>query len=168
MQTLKTHPHSPKVSISLYVTTGEPSASDSEEQQQPPRIPTTVEVSEKAEPRGGDATTVQVAAAVPTDLEKGTISDTKLIVRRDSQDSGNSNSSSSSSSDNNTDMVTSKGRPDVAALVREAVAATTRDQRVLVAACGPAGLLRIVRDTTASLITRDGPGVELHCEQFGW
>lgn len=60
------------------------------------------------------------------------------------------------------------GRPDVAALIRDAVAATPRSQRVLVAACGPDGLMRVVRDTTARLITGDGPAVELHCEQFGW
>lgn len=60
------------------------------------------------------------------------------------------------------------GRPDMATLIREAVRSTPPRQRVLVAACGPDGLMRIVRDTTASLIRGDGPGVELHCEQFGW
>lgn len=60
------------------------------------------------------------------------------------------------------------GRPDTATLIREAVSSTPAHQRVLVAACGPDGLMRVVRDTTASLIRGDGPGVELHCEQFGW
>lgn len=60
------------------------------------------------------------------------------------------------------------GRPDTPSLIREAVASTPRNQRVLVAACGPDGLMRVVRDTTARLIVGDGPGVELHCEQFGW
>jgi hypothetical protein len=60
------------------------------------------------------------------------------------------------------------GRPDVASLIRDAVRTTPRNQRVLVAACGPDGLMRVVRDTTAKLIVGDGPAVELHCEQFGW
>ena len=40
--------------------------------------------------------------------------------------------------------------------------------RVMVAACGPAALMRCVRDETARAIGGDGPAVELHCEQFGW
>ena len=60
------------------------------------------------------------------------------------------------------------GRPEMATLIRQAVEGTPSNQRVLVAACGPDGLMRVVRDTTARLIQGDGPGVELHCEQFGW
>ncbi|KAK4142059.1 ferric reductase NAD binding domain-containing protein [Dichotomopilus funicola] len=60
------------------------------------------------------------------------------------------------------------GRPDTATLIRDAVRTTPRNQRVLVAACGPDGLMRTVRDTTARLIVGDGPAVELHCEEFGW
>ncbi|TGJ81668.1 hypothetical protein E0Z10_g7105 [Xylaria hypoxylon] len=60
------------------------------------------------------------------------------------------------------------GRPDVEALVREAIRSMGKDQRILVAACGPTVLVNTVRNTTASCITVDGPSVELHCEQFGW
>lgn len=73
----------------------------------------------------------------------------------------------SSTADDHRDVLKS-GRPDTATLIREAVRSTPTNQRVLVAACGPDGLMRVVRDTTASLIRGDGPGVELHCEQFGW
>jgi hypothetical protein len=66
------------------------------------------------------------------------------------------------------DYVVTAGRPDAASLIRDAVSTTPRNQRVLVAACGPDSLMRVVRDTTAKLILSDGPGVELHCEQFGW
>ncbi len=62
----------------------------------------------------------------------------------------------------------SSGRPDTATLVLNAVRSTPAEQRVLVAACGPAGLMKVVRNTTAKCIRGDGPGVELHCEQFGW
>lgn len=60
------------------------------------------------------------------------------------------------------------GRPDAATLIREVVGSTPATQKVLVAACGPAGLMKVTRNTTASVIRADGPAVELHCEQFGW
>lgn len=75
--------------------------------------------------------------------------------------------SGSSTADDHRDVLKC-GRPETATLIREAVRSTPTHQRVLVAACGPDGLMRVVRDTTASLISGDGPGVELHCEQFGW
>ncbi|KAI1639996.1 ferric reductase NAD binding domain-containing protein [Biscogniauxia mediterranea] len=60
------------------------------------------------------------------------------------------------------------GRPDTEMLIKEAIDSVGKDQRILIAACGPAGLLKVVRNTTASCIRVDGPAVELHCEQFGW
>ena len=60
------------------------------------------------------------------------------------------------------------GRPDTASLIKEAVQSVAKDQRVLVAACGPTGLIEVVRDTAASCIRANGPAVELHCEHFGW
>lgn len=62
----------------------------------------------------------------------------------------------------------SSGRPDTATVIFDTVGSTPADQRVLVAACGPPGLMRVVRNTTAKCIRGEGPGVELHCEQFGW
>ena len=59
-------------------------------------------------------------------------------------------------------------KPDVASLVRGAVASTDSSQRVLVMGCGPEALMSAVRQGTADSIKVDGPGVELHCEQFGW
>lgn len=60
------------------------------------------------------------------------------------------------------------GRPDIEAAVRQAILSVGKDQKVLIAACGPTGLISKVRNTTASCIKVDGPSVELHCEQFGW
>ncbi|KAI1428595.1 ferric reductase NAD binding domain-containing protein [Xylaria sp. FL1777] len=60
------------------------------------------------------------------------------------------------------------GRPDIETSVREAILSMNKNERVLVAACGPPGLVNVVRNTTASCISVDGPSVELHCEQFGW
>jgi predicted ferric reductase len=59
-------------------------------------------------------------------------------------------------------------RPDVAAIIRDVVESTPKGERVLVIGCGPENLMTLVRNTTAGLIRTAGPGVELHCEQFGW
>lgn len=59
-------------------------------------------------------------------------------------------------------------RPNVPNLIRSEIDQTPVDKRVLVMGCGPDGLMRAVRDTTAKCIRGDGPAVELHCEQFGW
>ena len=67
-----------------------------------------------------------------------------------------------------TDIPLVYGRPDTESLIREAVQSVAKDQRVLIAACGPTSLIEEVRDTAASCIQANGPAVELHCEQFGW
>ncbi|UNI15677.1 hypothetical protein JDV02_002188 [Purpureocillium takamizusanense] len=59
-------------------------------------------------------------------------------------------------------------RPDVSALIRRAVDETPAHRRALVLGCGPPGLMKQVRNTTAGCIRSDGPSVELHCEKFGW
>ncbi|KOS20434.1 putative ferric reductase transmembrane component [Escovopsis weberi] len=59
-------------------------------------------------------------------------------------------------------------RPDVPCLVRTAIEGTPPDRRILVMSCGPEALARDVRNTAAACIRRGGPGVELHCQQFGW
>ncbi|KZZ91122.1 Ferric reductase, NAD binding protein [Moelleriella libera RCEF 2490] len=60
------------------------------------------------------------------------------------------------------------GRPDVPALIRDAVSQTSSHERVLVSGCGPDKLMNQMRDTTVDCILADGPSIELHCEQFGW
>jgi NAD(P)H-flavin reductase len=60
------------------------------------------------------------------------------------------------------------GRPDVEALIKDVVAKAGKDERVLIAACGPEGLMWSVRRTAAGCITAGGASVELYCEQFGW
>jgi hypothetical protein len=60
------------------------------------------------------------------------------------------------------------GRPDVEALIKDVVAKARKDERVLIAACGPEGLMWSVRRTAAGCITAGGASVELYCEQFGW
>ncbi|KAI1337517.1 ferric reductase NAD binding domain-containing protein [Xylariaceae sp. FL0016] len=66
------------------------------------------------------------------------------------------------------DIPTTNGRPDIADLIKSAVDAVDLEQRVLVAACGPKGMTKVVRSTTARCMTVKGPPVELHIENFGW
>jgi predicted ferric reductase len=70
--------------------------------------------------------------------------------------------------DSSTSLEILHGRPDVETLIKDVVAKAGKDEKVLIAACGPEGLMRSVRRTAAGCITVEGPSVELHCEQFGW
>ncbi|KAK7723173.1 hypothetical protein SLS63_008946 [Diaporthe eres] len=194
LNTLRTHEHSPKVNVSLYVSTAP--AHDSAEQRRgsvlitdirqmhrvtttssdeasdrSPSIPTgDHELNEKALKRGILTTTTKGKGhnTTSSDAEKdrtGPASHQRMPS--DESLATTYSAGGSSVADDHRDVLKS-GRPDTATLIREAVRSTPPNQRVLVAACGPNGLMRVVRDTTASLISGDGPGVELHCEQFGW
>jgi predicted ferric reductase len=197
LNTLRTHEHSPKVNVSLYITAAP--ANDSAEQRrgsvlvtdirQMHRAPTTSssyrasersltrpsgdnDMSEKALERG-----ILTTKTIENEGNDATTADSEKAMglsphqQRSASDSSLSTAYSAggwtAAADEHRDVLKS-GRPDTATLIREAVRSTPRNQRVLIAACGPNGLMRVVRDTTASLITADGPGVELHCEQFGW
>lgn len=60
------------------------------------------------------------------------------------------------------------GRPEIRETIQSAVARATPAQRVLVVGCGPSSLMKDVRNAVGASIHPGGPGVELHCEQFGW
>jgi hypothetical protein len=62
---------------------------------------------------------------------------------------------------------TEHGRPDFHAVIGKVVDESTVDHRVLVAACGPGGLVDGVRDAVKRNTKKSGPGVELHVEAFG-
>lgn len=208
LQTLKTHPHSSKVNVSLYVTKAASSsipsrAHSSDDMRNSPHSSTAIiQVS-----GGGSEKDIERGLSSPTSsktaTEDATIAisvDEKLsqeesgrgrIKNNDHHDvdpekaaaaprqhyherRGRDGSASTSSSSYDYGFgyghghEIKTGRPDTATLIREAISSTPAQGRVLVAACGPDGLMRVVRNTTASLIRSDGPGVELHCEQFGW
>lgn len=59
-------------------------------------------------------------------------------------------------------------RPDVSDIIRSVVNETPADEAVLIMGCGPAGLMKMIRNTSAACIRSDGPGIEVHCEEFGW
>ncbi|KAL2264437.1 hypothetical protein VTK26DRAFT_2 [Humicola hyalothermophila] len=178
---LRTHAHSPKVNVSLYVTRattseldlgngsgnsdhGARSRSSSEGSDSPPISPASTD-SEKNASRI-PASTLRWPSSGEGDLEKemGRATETRVEQRGASDKDTNAMTTISHSFE----YPVKAGRPDTASLIREAVTTTPRDRRVLVAGCGPDGLMRVVRDTTAKLIVGNGPAVELHCEQFGW
>ncbi|KAI1126535.1 ferric reductase transmembrane component 5 [Nemania abortiva] len=52
--------------------------------------------------------------------------------------------------------------------VVEAVRPVGKDQRVLVACCGPERMAKDVRDAVAQCMTAEGPSITLLCESFSW
>ena len=181
LDVLRTHAHSPLVNVSLYVTRASSSISDS---------PSGNESSDNATRSDSSSEGAESPPLSPVgaDLEKDAIQIPSSSARRwpsaaeDALEKEMGGTIETRVGKSGKDDMTStatvprtyfehaikSGRPDAASLIRDAVKTTPRNQRVLVAACGPDGLMRIVRDTTAKLIVGDGPAVELHCEQFGW
>ncbi|KUI55365.1 Ferric/cupric reductase transmembrane component 2 [Cytospora mali] len=190
LETLRTHEHSPKVNVELYATKA-PNTTRPDEQRHGSVMMTdrlihrgrtsesTIDSptgDEKALERGittnSSSTTTTTAAAAagggpekPTPAARG---HNNTTARRMTSDESMATTYNPADGRRRPSHDVKAGRPDTAALIRGAVSSTPSHQRVLVAACGPDGLMRVVRDTTASLIRGDGPGVELHCEQFGW
>ena len=173
LELLRTHAHSPMVNVSLYVTRDPMATSD---------LPTESD-SDSADHAGRfDSSSVGTSSPpmspVGPDPEKNAHDTAAPAGRRASLTQSDREHSGSDEKDLGTtaaarsptffDHPVKAGRPDAASLIRDAVRTTPRNQRVLVAACGPDGLMRVVRDTTAKLIVGDGPAVELHCEEFGW
>lgn len=60
------------------------------------------------------------------------------------------------------------GRPNLEDEIAKAISSVEPYQRVLVAACGPDGMMRIVRRAVARNVKANGPAVEFHAEAFGW
>lgn len=181
LDTLRTHDYSPKVTVSLY-TTRAPNSTESDEQRRGSVV--------MAQHRAHRHHSTRDSPSSPTGddekaLERDFISSSRRADPEKMDESALGHKATTRTMTSDESMATSynnaaaathrrhlhsvkAGRPDTATLIRQAVSSTPAHQRVLVAACGPDGLMRVVRDTTASLISGDGPGVELHCEQFGW
>ncbi|KAF2760648.1 hypothetical protein EJ05DRAFT_509154 [Pseudovirgaria hyperparasitica] len=61
------------------------------------------------------------------------------------------------------------GRPDIDALVKRAVGEMSAGQRVIVASCGPQGLMRDVKEATRGVMrSESGVSVQLYEEAFEW
>ncbi|KEY70000.1 hypothetical protein S7711_04016 [Stachybotrys chartarum IBT 7711] len=100
-----------------------------------------------------------VSTTVSVDLEKSLASDSEEISPIEAP---------TPESDIHKHIPVTCMRPDVEAVLRDAINSTAAGKSVLVMGCGPEGLMTQVRDTTARSIRADGPVVELHCERFGW
>lgn len=60
------------------------------------------------------------------------------------------------------------GRPATAAKINEIVDGTECSDSIIVAACGPEGLMQDIRQAVASMVGAGKRSVTLHCERFGW
>lgn len=63
------------------------------------------------------------------------------------------------------------GRPNVGHLIRRNVEEAAKEERVMVCACGPTGMMRDIQGLVADLLIEkggNGAGVEVHLETFGW
>ncbi|KAL8392433.1 hypothetical protein RB595_002577 [Gaeumannomyces hyphopodioides] len=195
LRMLHDHPNSPKCKISLYATRAtETSGSSSDEAAERPRLRTSgvgmgngpsdrSPTSPDLEKVLREALPAPAAAAGDYDEKKAEVHETHSEARivddketgaaagagaaTDPEAASQSGASASTSALPLRHAVTA-GRPDASQVIRAAVAETPAHQRVLVAACGPDSLVKVVRDTTAECIRGDGPGIELHCEKFGW
>ncbi|KAL7786264.1 ferric reductase NAD binding domain-containing protein [Trichoderma ceciliae] len=151
---LNTLAKDPRVELQLYVTRSSSEKMDSEIR--PRSMPTTAS-SETDIEKAIVAETIRSLKS-PTASEES-ISDETDSTRKPSQLEAESHAYES---------FIKRGKPDAAALIQTTIEETPVENRVLVLGCGPDSLMTQVRNTTAACIRSDGPGVELHCEQFGW
>jgi hypothetical protein len=68
----------------------------------------------------------------------------------------------------NSSMPVIFGRPVTTAKINEIMGSTEFSDSIIVAACGPDGLMREVRQAVACVVGAGKRSVTLHCEQFGW
>ncbi|KAL6878536.1 ferric reductase NAD binding domain-containing protein [Trichoderma novae-zelandiae] len=153
------------------------------------RVDLQLYVTRSSEKKADDETSSESVPATPpseVDVEKAVPAVTAQPLASPLSSSSSSSSSSSTSesiadetdSTHNTGAVETqphayssfirRGKPEMPSLIRTMIDGTPVEERVLVLGCGPDGLMTQVRNTTAACIRPDGPGVELHCEQFGW
>lgn len=96
------------------------------------------------------------------------------IIPYDVEKSPQSDSSSSSVSDSASlpaNITIHAGRPDVSVLITGVVNECQSGDRVIVAACGPQGLVDAAKGTVGDILVSGSktiPSVDFHAETFGW
>ncbi|GIZ42329.1 hypothetical protein CKM354_000560400 [Cercospora kikuchii] len=75
---------------------------------------------------------------------------------------------STRSSDTILRPVTEFGRPDISALLGKSVEGLVERDNVLVAACGPAGMLTDLRGAAIDVQAVAAPMIDVHCEEFSY
>ncbi|KAJ8123536.1 hypothetical protein ONZ43_g542 [Nemania bipapillata] len=160
---LMTHECAPKISFELHLTRSE--STEAASSAPIPRSPSQMSTAAPSIPPSALEKNIESPAlstqASSVALREKDTKDTDMIETAESIDAVASGVDGLS-------LPVTYGRPDIETMVREAIMSVPKDKRVLVAACGPTGLVDTVRNTTASCIQVNGPSVELHCEQFGW
>ncbi|RYP64850.1 hypothetical protein DL771_008565 [Monosporascus sp. 5C6A] len=162
LNNIRTHVHASKVALKVHLT----------------RMPAPSLTDRGSNPQSADGTG-KAGCSLPTSpispFEKETGSPlspsipSPVFLREDPEKDANiSDSEKSLATSSSIELPLIYGRPDTEGLIRAAVQSAAKDQRVLIAVCGPNGLIEKVRNTAASCIHVGGPAVELHCEQFGW
>ncbi|KAI0881833.1 ferric reductase NAD binding domain-containing protein [Annulohypoxylon maeteangense] len=161
LNNLRNHVHAPKIALKVHVTRLGPESLRNSSLEQP----------------ASDSSTTDLG---PSALEKGNVdyisssgpassAATRYESDREEKDTTRpTDFPSAATSTTNLNLPIRPGRPNAEAEIREAVSSMTKNQRVLIASCGPDSLTNIVRNVAASCISVDGPAVEVHCEQFGW
>ncbi|KAI1372913.1 ferric reductase NAD binding domain-containing protein [Hypoxylon crocopeplum] len=159
LNNLRNHAHAPKIALKVHLTQLAPLSSTNRD---------------KSPARSASESSTDLG---PSALEKGpdylavsgpaSSAATRYESDRDERDSM-SHVELPSAAASTTTLPVFRGRPDTETEIRNAVQSLGKDQRVLIAACGPDTLTTVVRNVAASYIRVDGPAVEVHCEQFGW
>ncbi|KAI8957388.1 ferric reductase NAD binding domain-containing protein [Daldinia sp. FL1419] len=163
LQYLSNHVHSSKIALKLHLTRFAPTSSSNQDDSMERRSASIMSTDTKPSPIDKDA-------EHPARSAPGSSAATRYESDRDEEkDLDATRRIETPSAGTSTAMLPiSHGRPDTEAEIRAVLTSLSRDQRVLIAACGPNSLIKMVRDIGASCIRVDGPAVEVHCEQFGW
>lgn len=172
LDAIRTHTHAPRIGLKVHVSKPDPIQVDEES------ISRKEDLSEKPSTRTlvrkNSQSSADMTPITPTEKDIEKFPETLPIVGlKDDPEKGDVRAvvfhmGRETEATGAVELPIKQGRPDIAALLRDAVNSVDKNKRVLIAACGPDGLMKIVRNTAADLITNDGPSVELHCEQFGW
>ncbi|RYO79282.1 hypothetical protein DL766_002087 [Monosporascus sp. MC13-8B] len=162
LNNIRTHVHASRVALKVHLTSmPAPSSTDRASNLQP------------GDGSGNAGYSLPTSPTSPFEKETGyplspSIPSPVTLCEDPEKDVNISDSDKSLASSSSTELPLIHGRPDTEGLIRAAVQSAAKDQRVLVAVCGPNGLIEKVRNTAASCIRVGGPAVELHCEQFSW
>ncbi|KAJ2901756.1 hypothetical protein MKZ38_001428 [Zalerion maritima] len=186
LRRMRNHPQAPNVNVSLHVTRlpSENSASGGETDEAPV-LPDPEKLAPLASPLEDNGQHHELRASSSSSrtpassdrnsacfdekqLEAGLAATATTTAVHGDPRPGTSESGASSSCGSIEGHLLRPGRPDVAYLIDRAVEGTDPSKTVLIAACGPGGLTKVVREAAARNIRASGPGVELHSEVFGW
>ncbi|KAI1416244.1 ferric reductase NAD binding domain-containing protein [Hypoxylon sp. FL1857] len=165
LDNLRNHMHAPRIALKVHITrlSQSPLNRDSSLERPSASDSSTTDLGPTALEKGADYIAVSGPASSAATRYESEREGEGEREKYNTQHLGIPSASSST-----TELPVIIGRPDTEAEIKAAVQALGKDQRVLIAACGPDRLTNTVRNVAATCISADGPAVEVHCEQFGW